>query len=91
MPMVAPYDEIADWYESVFLARQRHGAGPSGYADALGIDQALVEMLGQGDGLLLELAVARASTRIGSIASAGTLSASICQRRCFATPLRECR
>lgn len=51
----APYDEIADWYETVFLARQRSSTTPSGYADALGIDQALAEMLGEGDGRLLEV------------------------------------
>jgi SAM-dependent methyltransferase len=55
MAIVAPYDEIADWYESVFLRRQRSGASPAGYADSLGIDQALVEMLGEGDGSLLEV------------------------------------
>jgi ubiquinone/menaquinone biosynthesis C-methylase UbiE len=54
METAAPYDEIADWYESVFLARQR-SATSVGYADALGIDQALAEMLGQGDGCLLEV------------------------------------
>jgi SAM-dependent methyltransferase len=55
METAAPYDEIADWYESVFLPRQRSGAGRSRYADALGIDQAVVEMLGPGDGSLLEV------------------------------------
>ncbi len=55
MPVAAPYDEIADWYESVFLARQRADAGPDGFADALGIDQALVELLGTGEGICLEV------------------------------------
>jgi SAM-dependent methyltransferase len=55
MPTSAPYDEIADWYESTFLARQRSNPSPDGYADALGIDQALVELLGRGDGRVLEV------------------------------------
>lgn len=55
MSRAAPYDEIADWYESVFLARQRGGASGDEYADALGIDQAVVEMLGPGEGRLLEV------------------------------------
>lgn len=55
MPVAAPYDEIADWYESVFLARQRADAGPGGFADALGIDEALVELLGTGEGICLEV------------------------------------
>lgn len=55
MPEAAPYDEIADWYESVFLSRQRSNASASGYADALGIDEALVELLGEGDGHVLEV------------------------------------
>ena len=55
MPATAPYDEIADWYESTFLARQRGAAVPGGFADVLGIDQALVELLGTGDGTCLEV------------------------------------
>jgi SAM-dependent methyltransferase len=55
MATAAPYDEIAEWYESVFLARQRALAQPDGFADALGIDQALVELLGRGDGVCLEV------------------------------------
>ena len=54
MPTAAPYDEIADWYESVFLARQR-AASAGEFADALGIDQALVELLGAGAGRCLEV------------------------------------
>jgi len=55
MPTSAPYDEIAEWYETVFLARQRDGVSPDGFADTLGIDQAVVEMLGPGDGSCLEV------------------------------------
>ena len=55
MPTAAPYDEIADWYESVFLARQRAAASPDGYADSLGIDRAIVELLGAGGGNCLEV------------------------------------
>ncbi len=51
----APYDEIADWYETVFLAAQRARPTPDGFADALGIDQAVVEMLGAGTGRCLEV------------------------------------
>ena len=54
MPTAAPYDEIADWYESVFLARQR-AASAGEFADTLGIDQALVELLGAGAGRCLEV------------------------------------
>ncbi len=50
MPTAAPYDEIADWYESVFLSRQRSEPQPGGFADALGIDRAVVELLGTPDG-----------------------------------------
>ncbi len=53
--MVAPYDGIADWYEDEFLARQRSNAGLSDFADDLGIDQALVELLGEGNGTCLEV------------------------------------
>ena len=55
MPVTAPYDEIADWYESTFLARQRTAGGPEGFADRLGIDQAVVELLGRGTGTCLEV------------------------------------
>ncbi len=54
MPTDAPYDEIADWYETAFLPRQR-GGSTGGYADGLGIDRGLVELLGQGQGLVLEV------------------------------------
>ena len=55
VPAAAPYDEIADWYESVFLARQRERQTADGFADSLGIDQALVELLGAGSGTCLEV------------------------------------
>lgn len=55
MSSVAAYDEIADWYENVFLANQRAGAGSSDFNDTLGIDQAIVELLGEGDGTCLEV------------------------------------
>lgn len=55
MPTTAPYDEIADWYETVFLAAQRAEPTSAGFADRLGIDQALVELLGPGRGRCLEV------------------------------------
>ncbi len=55
MPTAAPYDDIADWYETVFLAAQRAAPTPDGFADRLGIDQALVELLGPGRGVCLEV------------------------------------
>src|SRR5687768_15027374 len=55
MPTSAPYDAIADWYEDEFLARQRSDAATSDFADRLGIDQALVELLGRGQGTCLEV------------------------------------
>jgi hypothetical protein len=51
----AAYAEITDWYENAFLARQGSNATGSGFADTLGIDQALVEFLGDGNGLCLEV------------------------------------
>jgi hypothetical protein len=50
MAVTAAYDEIADWYEEEFLARQ----GPPG-EDPLGIDDALRELLGEGRGTCLEV------------------------------------
>lgn len=44
----AGYDEIADWYETEFLARQ-------GDRDPLGIDRAVRELLGPGSGTCLEV------------------------------------
>ena len=53
--MKAAYDEIADWYENEFLASQRSADSDAEYADSLGIDQALVELLGTGQGMCLEV------------------------------------
>lgn len=55
MPTAAPYDEIADWYESVFLAAQRAQPSPDGFADRLGIDRCLTGLLGSGSGVCLEV------------------------------------
>lgn len=53
--MEAAYDQIADWYENEFLAVQRSAKDDSEFADSLGIDQALVELLGRGSGVCLEV------------------------------------
>lgn len=50
----AAYDEIADWYEEQFLSSQRLEAGTPGH-DHLGIDRALRDLLGEGNGLCLEI------------------------------------
>lgn len=50
----APYDAVADWYETAFLVAQR-SMGRDGFADSLGIDQGLVELLGEGSGPCLEV------------------------------------
>lgn len=50
MGVVAAYDEIADWYEEQFLPGQR-AAG----ADPIGVDRALRDLLGAGDGVCLEI------------------------------------
>ena len=50
MAVTAAYDEIADWYEQEFLARNA-AAG----ADPLGIGRALRGLLGQGSGVCLEI------------------------------------
>lgn len=55
MPTTAPYDEIADWYETVFLAAQRAAGSEGGFADSIGVDQALCELLGPGTGSCLEI------------------------------------
>ncbi len=49
MASAAAYDEIADWYEQEFLARDTPGADP------LGIDAALDGLLGRGSGACLEI------------------------------------
>lgn len=53
--MQAAYDDIADWYENDFLKLQRTAAADQEFADSLGIDRALVELLGTGNGLCLEV------------------------------------
>ncbi len=55
MPTMAPYDEIADWYEGVFLAAQRAAPSSDGFADQIGVDRAVTEMLGRGSGNCLEV------------------------------------
>lgn len=47
MARTAAYDEIADWYEQEFLGRSPD--------DPLGIDRALRDLLGEGDGVCLEI------------------------------------
>ncbi len=51
----AAYDDIADWYEHEFLPHQRRGSGAGGYADGIGVDQAITELLGAGTGRCLEV------------------------------------
>ncbi|MEM9132262.1 MAG: class I SAM-dependent methyltransferase [Actinomycetota bacterium] len=51
----AAYDDIADWYESEFLAHQRRGGEAREFADSIGIDRALVDLLGPGTGTCLEV------------------------------------
>jgi SAM-dependent methyltransferase len=48
MAATAAYDEIADWYEGEFLPR-------SSADDPLGVDRALRDLLGVGDGRCLEI------------------------------------
>ncbi|GII66627.1 hypothetical protein Skr01_67120 [Sphaerisporangium krabiense] len=70
MAATPAYDEIADWYEKVFLGGQADGpgradhpgAGGSGRAgarkaggDALGLDRVLRDLLGPGAGVCLEV------------------------------------
>lgn len=47
---MAAYDEIADWYEKQFLTGQR-ALGP----DPIGVDRTLRDLLGDGDGVCLEI------------------------------------
>lgn len=49
------YDEIADWYETEFLPHQRRGSDDREFADFIGVDQAIVELLGPGTGTCLEV------------------------------------
>lgn len=53
MPTAA-YDQIADWYEHKFLGRQG-GGGLHIDADSLGVDRALVDLLGAGSGVCLDI------------------------------------
>jgi ubiquinone/menaquinone biosynthesis C-methylase UbiE len=48
MTPVAAYDQIADWYEKTFIG-DRHGNA------SLGVDDALRDLLGEGDGVCLEI------------------------------------
>jgi hypothetical protein len=48
MAPAAAYDEIADWYEQEFLGRQ---AG----SDPIGVDRALRDLLGDGEGTCPEI------------------------------------
>ena len=50
----AAYDVIADWYESAFLTHQR-SLGHGAFHDVIGVDQAVVELLGSGSGACLEV------------------------------------
>lgn len=51
----AAYDEIADWYETEFLRAQRVLTKDAEYGDFIGIEQAVVELLGPGAGLCLDV------------------------------------
>ncbi|WP_220377909.1 class I SAM-dependent methyltransferase [Streptomyces inhibens] len=52
MVSMAAYDEIADWYETEFLARPRAGTGDG---HPLGLDVLLDDLLGEGSGTCLEI------------------------------------
>jgi SAM-dependent methyltransferase len=49
----ASYDAIADWYENEFLSGRSDDGLP--ISDPIGVDGSLVEMLGQGVGVSLEI------------------------------------
>ena len=51
----AAYDAVADWYEADFLKHQRSGEGEGPFAGAIGVDQSIVELLGEGTGRCLEV------------------------------------
>ena len=51
----AAYDDIADWYEEHFLPAQRRPRDGHDFADGIGVDQALAELLGAGHGTCLEV------------------------------------
>jgi SAM-dependent methyltransferase len=50
----AAYDQIADWYEREFLDTQRVRGGAAD-ADPLGITRGIVELLGHGSGICLDI------------------------------------
>ncbi|MGH3523511.1 MAG: class I SAM-dependent methyltransferase, partial [Mycobacterium sp.] len=54
MPSTAAYDEVADWYEEVFLHRHPPDLESPG-GDPIGIDRALRDLLGPGRGTCLEI------------------------------------
>jgi hypothetical protein len=65
MAPAAAYDEIADWYEREFLARE---AAPGG--DRLGVGRVLRDLLGPGGGGCLEIGCGtgvRAALRPGGV------------------------
>ena len=68
MPTTAPYDDIADWYENTFLTSQR-SHGRDGFADGLGIDRAVAELLGHGTGTCVEIGCGTGiyADRVGSL------------------------
>jgi SAM-dependent methyltransferase len=51
--MAAPYDAIADWYENEFLSDRSDDGLPM--SDPIGVDGSLVELLGRGAGVSLEI------------------------------------
>lgn len=54
MAPIAAYDEIADWYEEEFLGGHTTGARTS-EGCPLDLDGLLVDLLGEGDGICLEI------------------------------------
>jgi hypothetical protein len=87
MAPTAAYDEIADWYEQEFLARQRAGGGRS-EADPLGVDRALRDLLGRGRGTCLEVGCGT-GVRAGTVRELGwTPVGSTCRPGCCGTPGR---
>ena len=65
----ARYDQIAQWYETEFLTNQRRGQDHNEFADHIGVDQAIVELLGRGSGTCLEVGCGTGiyADRIGSL------------------------
>ena len=91
MPQAA-YDEIADWYETEFLAHQRWGSEEREFADAIGIDQALVELLGPGRGTCLEVGCGTGvyADRVSRLGR-NPIGAPTCRPACCATLLLDYR